>query len=184
MGIYSILNTKVNKQYVGSSVYINKRWGSHLSDLRRGAHPNKHLQRSWNLHGEENFIFSLLEPIQEINKIAEREQFWMNALKPAYNLRPVAENNTGFRHSEESKKKMSEASRARGARPPSRAGISPTQQSIEKQRLKLVGKKRPPEVGAKISASKKGYKFTEEARAKMSLAKLGNQNRRKKDAKL
>lgn len=37
-GIYSILNIKTNKMYIGSAVNIGRRWARHRHMLRHGAH--------------------------------------------------------------------------------------------------------------------------------------------------
>ena len=60
-GIYIIKNLLNEKIYVGSSVNIKKRFQEHKLNLRKNEHANFHLQKSWNLHGEENFIFVELE---------------------------------------------------------------------------------------------------------------------------
>jgi len=62
-GIYSITNIQTKKVYYGSSVNIPKRWNGHVSKLRKGVHPNPHLQNSWNKYSEENFIFKIEEEV-------------------------------------------------------------------------------------------------------------------------
>jgi group I intron endonuclease len=44
-----------------------------------------------------------------IKDLAERENYYINLLKPEYNLLKVAYSRQGFRHSEEAKLKMSVA---------------------------------------------------------------------------
>lgn len=39
-GIYAIYNTIENKYYVGSSVNIQRRWNSHLRELKKEKHFN------------------------------------------------------------------------------------------------------------------------------------------------
>ena len=60
-GIYCITNIINNKKYVGHSLNIKKRWEGHKFHLRRGTSPHTHLQSSWNIYGENMFIFSILE---------------------------------------------------------------------------------------------------------------------------
>jgi group I intron endonuclease len=58
-GIYKIVNTVSNKAYVGQSLRVRKRVAEHFRLLRLNKHRNQHLQRSYNKHGEEAFIWSL-----------------------------------------------------------------------------------------------------------------------------
>jgi len=61
IGIYKIENVVDGKKYIGSSVNIEKRFIRHKCDLNRGKHHNIFLQRSYNLHGKNNFIFEIIE---------------------------------------------------------------------------------------------------------------------------
>lgn len=117
-GIYQIRNTINGKIYVGSSVNLRKRKNGHLSTLRRGIHSSTHLQRAFNKYGEEAFVFEVLE-LCDVNELEDRETFWIkeknaNNHDYGYNSRIYVESNLGFRHSEESKRKISEARRGKG----------------------------------------------------------------------
>lgn len=59
-GIYAIVNKVSNKTYIGSSINIEKRWNTHLRNLRKNTHHNKFLQRAFNKYGEINFGFSYI----------------------------------------------------------------------------------------------------------------------------
>lgn len=94
-GVYSILCTANGKRYIGSSKGVKGRWTNHKSELRCGYHANEGLQHAWNLYGETAFVCDVLEycPLQ---KLREREQFWLDQLKPfgalGFNIRPTADN--------------------------------------------------------------------------------------------
>jgi group I intron endonuclease len=60
-GIYKITNTIDGKVYIGSSVDVRGRFNSHRSDLRQNKHGNSKLQRAWKKHGEEAFVFEIIE---------------------------------------------------------------------------------------------------------------------------
>lgn len=60
-----------------------------------------------------------------------------------------------------------------------RLGHTTPPETRAKQRAALLGRKQDPEIGRRISAAKKGMVFTAAHRAKLSAAKIGNQNRRK-----
>lgn len=65
-GIYCIINTINNKRYIGSAVNLHERLTQHFGELSRGIHFNKHLQNSFNKHGNENFYIEILEEFEEI----------------------------------------------------------------------------------------------------------------------
>lgn len=60
-GIYQIVNTINGKKYVGSSKNLEKRRSQHFNQLKRGCHHNTHLQRSYDKHGADSFVFDILE---------------------------------------------------------------------------------------------------------------------------
>ena len=106
-GIYLIINLITNELYIGSSACgIKKRFTVHRHLLRTNKHTNLKLQNSWNKYKENAFIFSSLEYVEPKNCI-EREQFWMNLLRPEFNLLPFARNRLGSKHTDKTKKKLS-----------------------------------------------------------------------------
>lgn len=96
------------KKYVGSSIRIRYRLGQHKSNLKAGRHVNKHLQNSWNKHGEDKFTFRVIE---ETDDITIREQHWLDVIQPEYNILTVAYSPSGYTHTEESLNKISRASK-------------------------------------------------------------------------
>jgi group I intron endonuclease len=96
--VYSISNTINNKIYIGSTVSFSDRRAAHITQLRGNRHTNKHLQRAWNKYSEEVFTFDIIEYINK-DRLLEREQHWINFLKPEYNILKVAGSNLGFKHS-------------------------------------------------------------------------------------
>lgn len=61
IGIYRIKNKTNGKCYYGSSKNIERRWKTHLNQLRNNKHINSFLQNAWNKYGEDNFIFEIVE---------------------------------------------------------------------------------------------------------------------------
>lgn len=63
----------------------------------------------------EAFEFEVLEIIDIDDSIKEnllmREQFWIDNLKPAYNILPVAGSNLGYHHTKETKQKISNSTK-------------------------------------------------------------------------
>ena len=83
--IYCIINIVNNKRYIGSAYDIKKRFSTHLRQLKLNKHHSVHLQRAYNKYGEENFIIEILthEPKETI---LDRETYFLNLLKPEYNV--------------------------------------------------------------------------------------------------
>ncbi len=132
-GIYRIINIINNKRYVGSSVDLVDRWNKHRYRLRRGNHHSLHLQNAWKKYGEDAFIYETLEECEPSKEILlQREQYYLDLLKPEYNILRIAGSNLGKVVSDETRRKLSD----RG----------------------------------------KGRTCSEEARKKMSEAKIGNRN--------
>lgn len=91
--VYKIVNTVNNKIYVGSTLNFQFRKNQHLSRLRHNMHANPHLQNSWNKYGESAFRFEIIE---ETNEYCEKEQYWLDTLKPEFNIRIIATSNKGI----------------------------------------------------------------------------------------
>lgn len=94
-GIYKILNTINGKCYIGSTSRIfGERWCQHKTELNNNKHKNTYLQNAWNKYGKEAFVFIEQERLNNneltINQIREREQYWIDNLKPEYNLSDVS----------------------------------------------------------------------------------------------
>lgn len=108
-GVYQIRNLKNNKIYVGSSHNLLKRKYDHFYTLRHNIHGNRYLQNSFNIHGEENFVFEVIEFCEE-KDLLNVEQYWLDKLNTlnkdkGYNIKPQAD---GSRMAEETKIKLSE----------------------------------------------------------------------------
>lgn len=102
-GVYKIMNINTNNIYIGSSCNLHSRIIHHKNRLLKGVHGNKHLQNSYNKYGKENFIFEIIE---YCDNIIEREQYYLDALNPYYNILPNAFTCKGKVLSEEQKKKI------------------------------------------------------------------------------
>lgn len=111
-GVYMIFNLQNGKRYVGSSVDIYNRLHEHLHILIRNEAHNKHLQNAWNKYGKDNFIYCVLEYCDK-DKQFEREQYYIDLIKPEYNLTLNVIANYGHKVTEETKSKISKTLKER-----------------------------------------------------------------------
>ncbi len=112
-GIYQILNTINGHRYIGSAVNMWLRKNSHWSELRRGVHRNGHLQHAWNLYGRGIFVFSVLEYVADRERLLEREQYYLDALDPEYNILKRAGSMLGYKASPLTRARVSAAMKRR-----------------------------------------------------------------------
>ena len=82
-GIYKI-SLDDGRCYVGQSIDVEVRQRAHLARLRVGQHHSPELQSAWNEHSEDAFTLSVLERC-EPSALGEREQFWIDTLRPTFN---------------------------------------------------------------------------------------------------
>ncbi len=103
-GVYKITNKVDGKFYIGSSSDTDDRWVCHKRDLRSGQHINPKLQHAWNFHGEDAFVFTVVEVVKPKPQLLfERENHYLSTLKPyirevGYNICPTAQGGDNITH--------------------------------------------------------------------------------------
>lgn len=115
-GVYMILNKINNKKYIGSASTnkINVRFRNHIFH-QTGS---KLVSAAVAKYGIENFSFYILEYfpgfVKKENlsaahlKLLERETYFIQLLKPEYNILQSGSSSLGYKHTEETKLKMKE----------------------------------------------------------------------------
>lgn len=104
-GIYEI-KSKVNQRcYIGSAVKLKKRIMEHKKDLRGNFHANRHLQRHFNKYSMADLQFTIIEFCTK-ELLIEREQYWIDQIKPKFNICKIAGSSLGTTRTEEQKDKM------------------------------------------------------------------------------
>ena len=83
-GVYKITNNITGDFYIGSSKNIKKRWHQHKNPAFWKQHPNIKLYKDMAQYGRDNFT---IEVIEETDSLKEKEQYWVDQLKPSYNVR-------------------------------------------------------------------------------------------------
>lgn len=134
-GIYLIKNLINNNCYVGSSKNIHYRIYRHFMFLACNKHVNKYLQSAYNKYGKESFTYEILTQCAEL-ALLDNEQFYIDTLKPTYNLNLIA------------------------AKPPSPLGKLKSKESIAKTAAALKGRKRPEWVRKRMRVKRLNHNMT------------------------
>lgn len=145
-GIYCITDVQSGRRYVGSAVSFKRRWTEHRNGLKRGKHHSQFMQLTYNVRPDA-FAFQVLLYCTPENLLMYEQRF-LDAWNPEFNTNPTAGSMAGYRHSEESRKKMS-ASNSRIGNP----GYSHTAESKLKISKGKSGVKQCPLVVAQRRAS-------------------------------
>jgi group I intron endonuclease len=111
-GIYKIQNKINNKVYIGSSIDVSDRWKQHIRELKSKYHHNQNLQNAWHDQGDKNFEFEVIEIVEDINKLIDREQYYIDLTKCydsnyGYNVSPKAGSCLGVKRTEKEKRWLS-----------------------------------------------------------------------------
>src|SRR3990167_396398 len=104
-GIYRIVNTVNNKQYIVSAINLRKRENEHFAHLRRVVHHSPYLQRSYTKYGGDAFVFETLITCHPTMCIWYEQQF-LDELKPEYNVSPTVGSSLGIKRREDTKEKL------------------------------------------------------------------------------
>lgn len=171
IGIYTITNVVNGNLYIGQTgERFQRRYWHHRWKLRNNQHDNWHLQSAFNKYGEDAFIFEVLEVVDDVSKLDEREIAQIASHPNAYNILkggggrrgvPMSEHAKqivglknrehmlGRKHTEETKRKMSEA---RKGQPYTRHGVSTViNEDIARQIKKdLMAGRRPMDIASEL----------------------------------
>ena len=143
MFIYKITNQLDGKFYIGQTVNeISYRFRKHLELGERGGGYKLHSAIS--KHGRDNFSVELIEECSDLDELNQREIYWIDELRPHYNLCPGG----SFRLGPESIEKMRK----------SLTGRKQSAESVAKRFSKIRDLEKDPEFlkerGRKISEGK------------------------------
>jgi group I intron endonuclease len=105
-GIYRWVNLENSKSYVGSAVHITKRFRDYSSKAYAERYSVSSLIcKALCKHGTANFTYEVLEYCEK-SVLLEREQYYLDLLKPEYNILATAGSILGYKHTEVSLAKM------------------------------------------------------------------------------
>jgi len=155
--VYRWVNNVNNKTYVGSSVDFTTRLYKYysLKHLMKNKTP---IHNALVKFGYSNFSLEILE-YSNIKDVIEREQDYLNILKPEYNILQNAGSSLGFKHSE---KTLNFYRNERKVSNDTRKNLS----------LAATGRILSEEDKDKISNKRLGVKLSEETKSKISAAAI------------
>lgn len=159
---------------------INRRFLEHKSP-KNVANKTTVLARAFRKYSVGSFNFEILELVNDINLLAEREVFWINELKPEYNMSEGGLGNKGRKLSDELKQMLSQIAKMQWQ----------SKSDLEKQYIinnNLIG----PKIGHPVSAEtrqklreknlgkKQSAETIKKRSEKLKIAALNNRNGNKK----
>jgi group I intron endonuclease len=105
-GVYKITNTKTGEFYVGSTaIAFSTRWSQWKANFYHGR-LNERLLADLGRFNASDFSFSIIECVSDESRVLEREQYWIDKLRPYYNICPKAGSRLGSKMSEATRRKM------------------------------------------------------------------------------
>lgn len=107
-GIYMLTNKIAKKIYIGQSKDLSKRLKNYLNLSYLKSKASLTISRALLIYGYSNFSLTILEYC-EISELLTREQFYLDKLKPQYNILKIAENSKNSKHSEYTKARISKS---------------------------------------------------------------------------
>lgn len=166
-GIYQFFNLQNGKRYIGQAQNISNRLYEHKR--RRNLHgTNIAFYNAVNKYGWEAFEFSVIEKVDDLEKLNEREQFWIDTFQSfkketGYNICREANTTRGYKYSEKTRKRLSEWAK-------SRVGEKNT----------FYGKIHSEESKRKIGQANAKWERSEEYKQKLRKARANNTVRNRK----
>jgi len=112
-GIYRITNLTSSKIYIGSSNNLSSRFRVYLN-INQLMRSNMYIYKAILKYGYSNFTLDILEYC-EPNVLKKREQYYLDILKPEYNILKIAGSTLGFKHSLNTRIKIGKALRSNSA---------------------------------------------------------------------
>ena len=166
-GIYRWINKENGNSYIGSAVDLRKRFYLYYN-LEHISKVKMLICRALLKYGYSNFSLEILEYCKPDNVI-EREQYYLDLLKPEYNILKTAGSCFGYRHREETLIKFRARKWADGTKA-KMAAAKLGRKHTEETRTKIIAVLQKEEVQEKMQAAalkRKGRELSEETKAKM-----------------
>jgi group I intron endonuclease len=173
MIIYKVTCLVTNKVYIGKTIKtLAQRKSVHLSHAKK-YNDTSAFHSAIRKYGKDNFIWEVLDRVMFSDLLIDLECFYIskyNCMSPnGYNLTVGGEGATGYRHTEEAKKKIGLA----GVGKKNTLGYHHSQEAKEKISVAGMGRKKSDETRKKLSVANTGKRLSEETRNKISKVQIG-----------
>jgi group I intron endonuclease len=106
-GIYLIYNNVTNHYYIGSATNLANRLARYYRPSELNRIHGSLIHKALLAYGHDRFTIYILETCT-IEELISREQYYFELLLPIYNVLKFAASNKGYKHSEKSKRLISE----------------------------------------------------------------------------
>ena len=144
--VYCIENKINGKKYIGKAKNPSRRWASHLSFSKKESKHQKYIHRAISKYGIDNFWFRCIDFSLFEKEALKQERYWIkffNTTNPSigYNLTLGGEGKSGYKHTLETIKLLSEMAKNRtGATNPfyNKTHSNQTIDKIRKARTKVT----------------------------------------------
>jgi len=140
------------KKYVGLSNEISRRFMEHKTP-KNVKNKNTILAKAFRKYSIDNFRFEILEIVSDEYTLEEREIYWIEKLRPEYNMNKGGKGNTGQIVSDELRQLLKAFGKTQWA----------TKTDLEKQKI----------INYNLTGPKKGHGVSKETRQKLRNANLG-----------
>ena len=113
-GVYLLINNINRHTYVGSSVHLAARMKNYLNTafLKSRQNMNMPIIKALLKYGQTNFSLLILEHV-DVEVLAIKETFYITSILPYYNILKQGYSSLGYKHTEETKKLLSELAKNR-----------------------------------------------------------------------
>lgn len=96
VSIYAITNKLNGKRYIGVSETPEKRYRTHMQQLKRGTHANFYMQKDYYENGADIFEFNIIET-KRVASIYKKRELERNHIKEKTNLYNIQFNSQNFK---------------------------------------------------------------------------------------
>jgi group I intron endonuclease len=169
--IYKITNLKNNKIYIGFTINeIQVRLRNHIRASRQNKKRHTYLHSAIRKYGENFFIVEEIECGDDKKLLKEREKYWIEYFKPDYNLTKGGDGCLGYKHSKETKLKIT------GCPKGAKQTLTEEQRDILSNRAKMMNEKRGK--GYKLNVSEE-----ERQRRRENMIRLNKERKGKNTTK-
>ena len=144
-------NSNNGKQYIGATNNLKRRFWEHKSKSKK---LNFGIYQAIRKYGFESFQFEIVEIVEDIFKLNDREIYWISFYKPRYNMTLGGAGVKGHKTSDEVRLKLKVKAKKQW------------ENKTDEEKNKIIK--------GNLTGPKEGYVFPEETKQRLRVANLGN----------